>query len=53
MYLFAIVTDGAGVPDRDVLSTLKTHVPIVVFFVGVGCGVFYTVHIDCWSRSSI
>ena len=45
MSLFAIVTGGAGVPARDVISTQKTHVPIVVVFVGVGCGVFSTVHI--------
>ena len=40
MSLFAIVTGGAGVPAWYVISTRKTHVPIVVVFVGVGCGVF-------------
>ena len=53
MYLITIVTGGAGVPARDVLSTQKTRVPIVVVFVGVGCGVCSTVHIGCWSCSSI
>ena len=51
--LFVIVTGGAGVTARDVISTQKTHVPFVVVFVGVGCEVCSTVHIDCWSRSSI
>ena len=51
--LFVIVTGNAGVPARDVISTQKTHVPIVVVFVGVWCGVCSTVHIGCWSRSSI
>ena len=53
MSLFAIVTGGAGVPARDVISTRKTHVPFVVVFFGVGCGVCSTIHIGCWSRSSI
>ena len=45
MSFFAIVTGVAGVPARDVISTRKTHVPIVLVFVGVGCGVCSTVHI--------
>ena len=45
MSLFAIVTGGASVPARDVISTRKTHVPIVVF-VGVGCGVFLPFILD-------
>ena len=53
MSLFAIVTGGAGVPAREIISKRKKHVPIVVVFVGVGCGVCSTVHIGCWSCSSI
>ena len=45
MSWFAIVTGGAGVPARDVISTQKTNVPIVVVFVGVGCGVCSNGHI--------
>ena len=37
---FEIVTGGAGVPAQDVISIGKTHVPVVVVIVGVGCGVF-------------
>ena len=53
MSLFVIVTGGAGVTAQDVISTRKTHVPIVVVFVGVGCVVCSTGHIGCWSRFSI
>ena len=35
--VFAIVTRGASVPDRDVIPTLVAHVPVVVLFVWVGC----------------
>ena len=53
MSWFAIVTGGTGVPARDVISTRKTHVPIVVFFVGVGWSVCSTGHSVFWYRSSI
>ena len=35
MSLFAIVTGGAGVPDQDVISTRKTHLPIFVVLLGL------------------
>ena len=35
MSLFAIVTGGAGVPAQDIISTWKTHVPIVFVFLGL------------------
>ena len=35
MSWFAIVTGGTGVPARDFISTRKTHVPIVVFLLGL------------------
>ena len=53
MSLFAIVTGGAGVPARDVISTRKTHVPIIVVFVGVGWRGCSTGYIGCWYCSSI
>ena len=53
IYWFTIFTGGAGAPARDVILTRKTHVPIVVVFVGVGCVVCSTGHIGCWSRFSI
>ena len=53
MSWFAIVTGGTGVPARDVISTRKTHVPIVVFFVRVGWSVCSTGHSGCWYCSSI
>ena len=36
MYRLAIITGGACVPVLDVIPTQKTHLPVVVLFVGVG-----------------